>query len=313
MKFPPPLPLNEHVTQARKERRDRLVKVAWIGILLRSFIVMIEFAGVVYFESASLFVDAVATLVDISSTLVLIMSLKFASRPPDPNHPFGHGRFEPIMGLQLSLLLMIIGIGMGVQQIFLTHPSTHVRPISPLAWIIPAFATVVLVVATRMVSRAAREKESAAMKADAAHFIIDAATSLIATFALLLGSFIPDLSNFFDHLGAFIISVALIVLGLKSAKENFAQLMDQVPEGKYFEIVRKAAHQVEGVLGTEKIRIQLYGPDAHVDIDVEVEPSQSVEEAHKISQRVRNEIQHQIPQVRDVTVHLEPYYAGDHE
>lgn len=65
-------------------------------------------------------------------------------------------------------------------------------------------------------------------------------------------------------------------------------------------------------MDTEKTRIQLYGPDAHVDIDIEVDPELSVQKAHKISQEVRIEIQKAWPAVRDVTVHIEPYYPNDH-
>ena len=88
--------------------------------------------------------------------------------------------------------------------------------------------------------------------------------------------------------------------------------MDRIPEDRFFNTVRQAAKHVEGVLETEKIRIQRYGPDAHVDIDIEVDPGLTVEVAHAISQKVRVEIQKAWPAVRDVTVHIEPYYSGDH-
>jgi divalent metal cation (Fe/Co/Zn/Cd) transporter len=76
--------------------------------------------------------------------------------------------------------------------------------------------------------------------------------------------------------------------------------------------VKEAALKVEGVLATEKVLIQSYGPDAHVDIDIEVAPNLSVEVAHKLTQKVRAEIQKAWPAVRDVIVHIEPYYPGDH-
>jgi len=90
------------------------------------------------------------------------------------------------------------------------------------------------------------------------------------------------------------------------------QLLDKIPATRYFLAVRKAAINVNGVLDTEKIRIQQYGPDAHVDIDIEVDPQLSVEKAHTISQHVRAAIQKEWPMVRDVMVHIEPYYPGDH-
>jgi divalent metal cation (Fe/Co/Zn/Cd) transporter len=101
-------------------------------------------------------------------------------------------------------------------------------------------------------------------------------------------------------------------IGLIASKKNLNQLLDRVPESEFFDLVRKAALKVVGVRDTEKIRIQHYGPDAHVDIDVEVDPHLTVEEAHTISQHVRSSIQHDWPNVQDVTVHIEPYYEGDH-
>jgi divalent metal cation (Fe/Co/Zn/Cd) transporter len=90
-------------------------------------------------------------------------------------------------------------------------------------------------------------------------------------------------------------------------------MMDRIPNPRFFEKVKNAARSVDGVEETEKIRIQLYGPDAHVDIDIEVDPHLTVEVAHKISQQVRAEIQKKWTAVRDVTVHVEPYYPNDHQ
>lgn len=95
-------------------------------------------------------------------------------------------------------------------------------------------------------------------------------------------------------------------------RDNLHQLLDRIPATHYFDTVKQAARRVKGVFGTEKIRIQLYGPDSHVDIDIEVEPEMSVLAAHEISQQVRVEIQKDWPAVRDVTVHIEPFYPNDH-
>ena len=104
----------------------------------------------------------------------------------------------------------------------------------------------------------------------------------------------------------------MVILGLVAAKINLHQVMDKPPEKKFFSLVESAAKSVQGVLGTEKIRIQRYGPDAHVDIDIEVDPNMAVHDAHDITQLVRIEIQKKWPQVQEATVHIEPYYANDH-
>jgi divalent metal cation (Fe/Co/Zn/Cd) transporter len=129
---------------------------------------------------------------------------------------------------------------------------------------------------------------------------------------LMMAAFFPHWGGTIDHLGALVIACFMIGLGLYGSKINLNQLMDVVPEKHYFDTVITAAKKVPGVYGTEKTRIQLYGPDAHVDIDVEVDPLLTVDHAHGISQQVRAEIQKAWPAVRDVTVHIEPYYPNDH-
>src|SRR5258706_141915 len=85
-------------------------------------------------------------------------------------------------------------------------------------------------------------------------FDIDALSSVFATIALLIGGFFPSLSHIVDHLGALMISLFMIGLGSYAAIKNFHQLLDKIPDKKYFALVKEAALSVEGVKDTEKIR-----------------------------------------------------------
>ena len=87
------------------------------GVLLRSVIIIAELLGFVFLNSSALLLDALSSLIDIASSLFLIFCIRIADKPPDRHHPFGHGRFEPIAGLQLGLLLAVIGGGMLIQQL----------------------------------------------------------------------------------------------------------------------------------------------------------------------------------------------------
>lgn len=310
--YPDPVEIPQSVEASRQERLKQLVSSCIWGISVRMSIVAAELIGVYFFGSYSLFLDALASFVDILSTVLLIICIKLAARPPDANHPFGHGRYEPLFGLQLGLVMACIGGGMIIQQGFALSSSAGGKAISPFAWIIPLVAVVFLEICYRVVMRAARRQYSPALAADAFHYRIDAITSLCATLALGAGAFVPEWSHAIDHLGALLIAVLMVVLGIKSAWENTNQLLDTAPEDSFFVRVKDAAMRAKGVLGTEKIRIMQYGPDAHVDIDVEVDPDLSVEAAHTISQNVRMEIRKDWPAVRDVTVHIEPFYPGDH-
>ncbi|KAF3363106.1 Uncharacterized protein PHSC3_000291 [Chlamydiales bacterium STE3] len=310
-RFPDPLQLPKEVPIARQERVEVLVRSSTRGIIARLLVATVELVASVAFGSAALFMDALATAIDIATSIFLIFSFKFADRPPDRNHPFGHGRLEPLAGLQLGILLVVVGVGMAAYQFSNAVTEEHVL-ISPYLWIIPLGATVLFEICYQFMMRSANKQHSPALAADAWHYRVDGVTSLVAAIALILVAFLPNWGILIDHLGASFISIMMVVTGAKAARKNLNQLIDAIPEEGFFEKVKCAAMRVNGVFATEKIRIQHYGPDAHVNIDIEVEPALTVEKAHEISQQVRVEIQKEWPFVRDVIVHIEPYYPNDH-
>lgn len=311
-KFPDPLRLPHEVPEARARRYQVMVRSAFQGISIRLFIALIELIASLVYGSASLFMDALSTALDIGSSLVLILSFKLASRPPDQNHPFGHGRFEPLAGLQLGLFFILLGGGMFYYN---TTELAHVDPYTAIhhrLWLVPFFCMILLEICYRSIIRTARITNSPALAADAVHYRIDSITSGFALIALVSGSYSPQFSHLFDRIGASLIALFMIIIGANAAWKNLHQILDRIPAKDYFDRVRKAACRTAGVKGTEKLRMQLYGPDAHVDIDIEVDPYLTIEVAHEISQKVRLEIQKELPEVQDVIVHIEPYYPNDH-
>lgn len=311
-RFPPSIPLPESVIEGRQQRRRQVIVTARRGVLLRSVIVFAELAGFFLFNSSALLLDALSSMFDIASSLFLIFFIRFADRPPDRNHPFGHGRFEPVAGMQLGLLLAVVGGGMLIQQLGALSFETKPAAIQPLTWLIPLGAVVLLEISYQCLKRTAKGQHSPALLADAVHYRIDGINSLFAMIALLFASWFPQYGTLCDHAGAVIIAILMVIIGSIAVRNNLNQLLDRAPPPDFFDRVKAAAMRVDGVLATEKIRIQLYGPDAQVGIDIEVAPALSVELAHELTQRVRAEIQKEWPAVRDVIVHVEPWYPGDH-
>jgi len=304
-----PLPLS--VEQNRQQRSVRLVTVASWGIAIRVLVVVVELVGFWVLGHAVLFVDGVASAVDVVASLLIIAAIKVAERPPDSNHPFGHGRIEPLAGLQMAIVLIVVGSILFGQQ-FTAGVAAGPRVVSAWAWLIPLSCAVMLESVCQLILRVARRDKCAALVAEAYHYRIDAATSLLAAIGLGLATMMPAMSSSIDRLAATFIAGIVVVLGLLAAKENLDQVLDHRPDAELFERVRSSAAQIHGVMEVEKIRIQQAGPDAHVDIDIEVEPQTSVFEAHHIAQNVRAIIQTDWPAVREVVVHVEPYFADDH-
>jgi cation diffusion facilitator family transporter len=311
-KFPPSIPLPDSISENRLERRRQMMITARRGVILRSLIIIAELLGFVFLDSSALLLDALSSFFDIASSLFLIFFIRIADKPPDRHHPFGHGRFEPIAGLQLGTLLTVLGGVMFVQQLFAISSAPQGKIIQPFTWLIPLGAVILLEVSYQNLKLTAKRQHSPALLADAVHYRIDGINCLFAMVALLFAAYYPKYSTLCDHLGAIVIALLMVGIGIYAAKNNVNQLLDRVPPQQYFDKVKTAALRIGGVLATEKIRIQLYGPDAQISIDIEVSPELSVEQAHELTQQVRAEIQKEWPAVRDVIVHVEPYYAGDH-
>jgi cation diffusion facilitator family transporter len=310
--FPAPVPTAESVAAARAERERELLRAARLGITLRVGVVIAELLGVWLLGYAALLVDAVSSLFDVAASIAIVFAVRLAARPPDEEHPFGHGRYEPLAGLQLGLIVCVAGVWLAARHVAGLFETPAAGEVRGFAWLIPAGAAAVLEFSARLVRRIGRQQQSTALIAEAFHYRVDAATSVVAAVGLLAASLIPAYGHLIDLLAAVLLSLLMVALGALAAWENLHQLLDRVPREDHFQRVRESALCVEGVLGVEKVRIQHAGPDAHVDIDIEVDPDMPVSEAHVITQHVRARIQADWPFVREVVVHVEPYYAGDH-
>lgn len=311
-KFPESVPLPDSIQQSRLERRRQMVKMAQHGVIFRGVIILAEVVGFALFNSSALLLDAISSSFDIASSIFLIFCIKFADKPPDRNHPFGHGRLEPFAGLQLGVFLVIISIVMILQQLFASTHGVRNDRISSWTWLIPCAAMILLEIAYIRLKRTAKKQNSPALLADAVHYRMDAINSAFAMLALLCAAYVPQYSALFDHMGALVIAIVMGIIGSVAIRNNLHQLLDFTPSPHYFSLVKEAALKVSGVLATEKVLIQVYGPDAHISIDIEVAPDLSVEVAHQLTQEVRAEIQKAWPSVRDVIVHIEPFYPDDH-
>jgi cation diffusion facilitator family transporter len=310
--FPAPVDQAEHVDLARRSRLQELQRVTLMGVGVRVTAIACEAVALWYWGYAALLTDVVASLFDVLSSLAILAAIRYAARPPDDDHPFGHGRLEPLAGLQLGVLMALAGSWLASRHVLGLAQTPAAGEVSGLAWIIPGLAALALEVVARLVRRTGEREHSTALVAEGGHYRIDALTSLIAAVGLGAAAIWPEWGHRLDLLSAVTLAAIMIGLGVSAARDNLHQLLDRVPHDEHFAQVRNAALKVDGVLEVEKIRIQQAGPDAHVDIDIEVDPDLTVAAAHVITQHVRAQIQADWPMVREVVVHVEPFYAGDH-
>jgi cation diffusion facilitator family transporter len=282
------------------------------GIGIRLAVILVESIALWQWGYAALLTDLVASLLDIVSSFAILFAIRLAARPPDEEHPFGHGRIEPLAGLQMGVLIALSGGWLAIRHMLGLVQTEAAGWVSGYAWMVPFGASIAMEIAARLVHSVGTREQSTALLAEAGHYRIDAVTSLVAAVGLAAASTWPELGHRLDLVSAALLASIMVVLGGLAVRENLHQLLDRVPLEVHFEQVKSSALKVEGVLDVEKVRIQHAGPDAHVDIDIEVAPDLTVAAAHVITQHVRVQIQEDWPFVREVVVHVEPFYADDH-
>lgn len=241
---------------------------------------------------------------DVLASLIVFLGMRMASRPPDEDHPYGHGRFEILAGLLVGMVLLLAG------GIICVHGVKSIRELRP----IPSGAGIWAPIASMFVKafmaaakfRTGRKIGSAALIADAWNDAVDILSAFAAVLALFLTRLDPGRFASADSFGAVIVGTIVIVTGLRVVRDASIELTDTMPAPVMLAEIRRIARQVEGVQGVEKCYARKTGLQYHVDLHIEVDPGMTVAESHAIGHEVQHHVVRNVLYVAGVLVHIEP-------
>ncbi len=285
-------------------RLQRSLHATFLGLLANTLLAAGKLAAGVVGHSHALIADAVESLADIFSSIIVWRGMVVADAPADEDHPYGHGKAEPIAAAIVATMLLLAAGWIAVQavhEIILPHQG-------PAPFTLAVLLAVVAIkeLLFRFALRVAETVDSIAVRSDAWHHRSDAITSLAAgvgiTVALVGGRGFEAADDF-----AAIVAAAIIAWnGWRLLRPALDELMDAAPNGEIVAQIREWATQVAGVRRVEKCLVRKMGYHLFVDMHVEVDPRMTVQAAHAIAHIVKAEVRRQIPAVRDVLVHIEP-------
>ncbi len=280
------------------------VRVSLLGMGVGGLLATVKLVTGLLGNSYALVADAVESFADIASSAIVWGGLVISVRPPDAEHPYGHGKAEPLAALAVGMMLAGAGLGIAVQAVdgIVTPHQT------PATYTLAVLVIVVILKEAmfRMVWRVGRRIGSTAVSADAWHHRSDAITSAMAAVGISISLFAGPGYEAADEWAALGATVVIVFNGARFVRQALAELMDRQPAPELLEQVRSAAVSVEGVLGVEKLLARKMGTTYLVDMHIEVAPEMPVYNAHRIGHRVKDEVRRLNPQVADVLVHLEP-------
>ena len=255
-------------------------------------------------HSHALIADGVESLADLFSSVIVWRGLVIASEPADHDHPYGHGKAEPLAAALVAMMLIFAAVWIAstsVVEIMRPHAS-------PAPFTLGVLLLVVLIKETlfRWVWGQGTEIDSTALRSDAWHHRSDAITSLCAavgiTVALIGG---PDYA-IADDIAALLAAAVIAWNGWSLWRSARDELMDAALDAQVVTEIRGIASSVDGVAGVEKCFVRKMGPNRLVDIHVEVAPHLTVQAAHAIAHDVKATLRRHRPEILDVLVHVEP-------
>jgi len=290
--------------QIRTDRLHRCLRTTVAGLIVNTILTAGKFAAGFLGGSHALVADAVESSADIFSSLVVWRAVVVANEPPDRDHPYGHGKAEPIAAAVVSIVMLLAAIGIVAKS---SQQLTMKREL-PEAFTLLVLLAVVAIkeMLFRFVSREADSVDSTAMHADAWHHRSDAITSLAAAIGItvaLLGG--PSMA-YADDAAAIIAGAIVAWNGWRTLRRAADELMDASPGSAVVMNVRAAASKVAGVNAVEKCVMRKMGFQYLVDMHIEVDPNISVAAGHDIAHRVKDGVRAAVPHISDVLVHVEP-------
>lgn len=286
-------------------KEQKAINITYFSIAGNAGLALIKWIAGYFGNSYALIADAIESTTDIFSSLLVLFGLKYSNKPPDRNHPYGHGRAEPLV------TFLVVGF-LITSAIIIAHESIkniQTPHESPEAWTLIILAGIIIwkEISYRLVMKKSKETNSSSLRADAWHHRSDAITSVAAfigiSAALILGKGYESADDWAALFAAgFILYNSYLIF-----RPALGEIMDEHLYDDLIAEIRKAAQRVEGILGTEKCFIRKTGMTYQVDLHAMVDANITVKEGHTLAHKLERSLRKDIPEIGHVLIHIEPH------
>lgn len=280
------------------------LRTTLIGILISGLLAIVKALGGIFGHSYALVADAIESGVDVFTSAMLWVGLKWSSKPADENHPYGHGKAEALISLGISLAL-VLAAGIIIRDSLLHIMEPHKTP-TPYTLIILVVVIVTKEILYRFVLKTAAETNSGAVKADAFHHRSDAITSAAAFLGISIALIGGEGYEVADDFAALFAGGFIIFNAYGIARPAIGELLDESLERGLQKELAAIALSVDAVQYVQKCHSRKMGTGYQVDLHIWIDGSLTVKQGHDIAHKVKDRIMEKAPQVLDVHIHVEP-------
>ena len=287
-----------------KSDSQKAKSAAWLSLTVNLFMAIIKGLAGIFGNSAALMADATESISDLFSSLLVIAGLKYAQRPADDNHPYGHGKIEALVTFGITSLLIGSAVIIGLRSIESLQEENPVPEGFTLYVLL--FVIAVKEGFYRYQKRQGEKTGSSSLIADAWHHRSDALSSVVALVGVGISLWGGEAWAMADEIAAMLTSVLIIYNSYLILRPALGEVMDEHLYPELELAIRKSALEVDQVLETEKCFIRKYGSGYLVDLHIEVNGELTVREGHAIAHKLKDHLTQEYPQIQDVLIHVEP-------
>ena len=295
-------------------RADKANRVTWIGFYVNLVLFTLKLVAGIIGHSAAMIADAVHSLSDFITDIVVLISFRVIRRPADKGHDYGHGKYETLATSVIGFALLFVGLtilGYGVKNIWLSFSGTNLRRPGIIAF----FAAVVSIIAKewlyRYTARVGREINSQAVIANAWHHRSDAFSSIGTMIGIGGAVWFGEKWRVLDPIAAVVVSFFIMKVAVSITAPSIRELTEESLGDDIEEEIMTVVKNIKGIVEPHNLRTRRIGNALAIDLHIFVDKDLNLIDAHTITSQVEYELSARFGQETFVSVHVEPYLRSE--
>ena len=287
-----------------KAKLKQAKRTALFSVVTNALLAVVKGTAGIIGHSDALIADAIESCADIFSSFLVLIGIQYASKPADEDHPYGHGKAEPLVTFAVVGFLLVSATIIAVESI--RHLSEKQE--QPAFFTLYVLAAIILIkeLSYQYVYRKGQQTNSTSLKADAWHHRSDAISSLIAFLGILATFLLGKGFEKADDWAALIASFFIVYNAYRIFRPALGEIMDEHTHHDLIDQIHLASAKVPGVLGIEKCWARKNGMTYVVDLHLELDGNLSVTEGHAISHALKDHLMQEFPYLTEILIHIEP-------
>ncbi len=301
---------NLPATDPTEAKLAEVRRVSWLGIWVNLLLTVMKFFAGFVGHSSVLIADAVNSLSDMVTDMVVLIGSKYWGQPADNEHPYGHAKIETLITLFIGMAVFLVGFGLvygAVETLVGLAQGQEIPSPTPLPFFV-AIVTIVIKYALYLrILHVGMKIKSTAVIANARNHQSDMLASIPAVAAVGLCLLLGNRYAFLDPVGAVVVSAMIMYASWEIVRPTFGILLDGGASQEQHDRISETILSFPEVRNFEKLRTRHLGPSGlTVDVHVRVDGGMSVDDSHELTRRITRKLTDEHPNIFEVTIHIEP-------